>query len=55
LLFLQGCEICSAALREEDKVLMFVNRMLRRMFGSQENEEAGGWKKLHTVLHNIPS
>jgi hypothetical protein len=35
---------------------MFENRFLRRIFGSEREEVAGGWKRLHDEeLHNIYS
>jgi hypothetical protein len=33
---------------------MFVNRVLRRIFGSRTDEVTGGWRKLHNKeLHNL--
>jgi hypothetical protein len=33
--------------REESRLRIFGNRMLRRIFGPEEEEVAGGWFKLH--------
>jgi hypothetical protein len=41
-------------LREEHKLRMFVNRVLRRIFGSKREEVAVGWRRLHNEeLHNL--
>jgi hypothetical protein len=34
-------------LREEHRLRVFENRVLRRIFGPKRNELTGGWKKLH--------
>jgi hypothetical protein len=34
-------------LREEYRLMVFENRMLRRIFGSKWNEMMGGWRKMH--------
>jgi hypothetical protein len=35
---------------------MFVNMMLRRIFGPKRDEVTGGWRKLHNQeLHNLYS
>jgi hypothetical protein len=40
--------------REEHKLRMFENRVLRRIFGPKMEEEAGGWRRLHhEELHNL--
>jgi len=44
---LYGCETWSLTLREECRVLVFENRMLRRIFGTKKYEIAGEWRKLH--------
>jgi hypothetical protein len=33
--------------REEHKLRVFENRMLRRIFGPKRDEVKGGWRKLH--------
>jgi hypothetical protein len=56
LLVLYGCETCSLALREEHRLRLFENRVLRRIFGSKRDEVTGGWRKLHNEeLHNLYS
>jgi hypothetical protein len=34
-------------MREECRLRVFENRVLRRMFGANRNEVTGGWRKLH--------
>jgi hypothetical protein len=50
---LYGCESWSLKLREEHRVKVFENRMLRRMFGSKRGEVTRGWRKLHHKLHHL--
>jgi hypothetical protein len=53
---LYGCETWSLTLREEHRLRVFENRVLRRIFGHKRNEETGGWTKLHNEeLHNLYS
>jgi hypothetical protein len=43
-------------LREERRLKVFENRLLRRIFGSKRDEVTGAWKKLHTEeLHDLYS
>jgi len=44
---LYGCETWSLTLREERKVRMFENMVLRRIFGPKRDEVTGEWRKLH--------
>ena len=44
---LYGCETWSLTLREERKLRVFENRVLRRAFGSKRDEVTGKWRKLH--------
>jgi hypothetical protein len=44
---LYGCEIWSLALKEEHRLRVSENRVLRRIFGPKRNEVTGGWRKLH--------
>jgi hypothetical protein len=44
---LYGCEIWSLTLREEHRLRVFENRVLRRIFGPKRDEVTGGWRKLH--------
>jgi hypothetical protein len=43
---LYGCETCSLR-REEHKLRVFENRVLRRIFGPKRDVVTGGWRKLH--------
>ena len=38
---------CSLTLREERRLRVFENRMLRRVFGPKRDEVTGEWRKLH--------
>jgi hypothetical protein len=50
---LYGCETWSLTLREEHRLKMFVNRVLRRLFGPKRNEVIAGGRKLHNAeLYN---
>ena len=42
-----GCETWSLTLREERRLRMFENRVLRRIFGPKRDEVTGEWRKLH--------
>jgi hypothetical protein len=43
-------------LREEHKLRMFENRVLRRIFEPKRDEVMGGWRKLHNEkLHDLYS
>jgi hypothetical protein len=44
---LYGCETWSLTLREEHRLKVFENRVLRIIFGPRRNEVIGGWGKLH--------
>jgi hypothetical protein len=44
---LYGCEVWSLTLREERRLRVFENRVLRRVFGPKRDEVTGEWKKLH--------
>jgi hypothetical protein len=44
---LYGCETWSLTLREERKLRIFGNRVLRRIFGPQRYDVTGEWRKLH--------
>jgi hypothetical protein len=50
-----GCETWSLILREEHRLRVFENTVLRRIFGPKR-EEDGSWRKLHNdELHNLYS
>jgi hypothetical protein len=38
---------CSLILREESRLKVFENRVLRRVFGPKRDEVTGEWRKLH--------
>jgi hypothetical protein len=51
-----GCETWPLRVREEHKLRVFENRVLRRIFGQKRDGEMGGWRKLHNEeLHNLYS
>jgi hypothetical protein len=53
---LYGCETFSLSLREEHRLRVFENRVLRRIFGPKRDEVTGEWRKLHNEgLHNLYS
>jgi hypothetical protein len=45
--FLYGCETWTLTLREEHRLGVFENRVLRRIFGPKRDEVTGKWRKLH--------
>jgi hypothetical protein len=52
---LYGCETWSLTLREEHRLWVFENRVLRRIFGPKRDED-GSWRKLHNdELHSLYS
>jgi hypothetical protein len=52
---LYGCETWSFTLREKQRLRVFENRVLRRRFGP-EREDDGSWRKLHNdELHSLYS
>jgi hypothetical protein len=44
---LYGCETWSLTLREEHRLRVFENRVLRRIFGSKRDEVTGEWRRLN--------
>jgi hypothetical protein len=51
-----GCETWSVTLREEHRLRVFENRVLRGIFGPKRDEVTGEWRKLHSgELHNLHS
>jgi hypothetical protein len=54
-----GYKTWSLTLREEHRLSMFENRVLRRIFGPKRDEVAVGWRKLHNEelcdLYSSPS
>ena len=59
LLFFYGCETWSLALREERRLRVFENRVLRKLFGPKRDEVTGEWRKLHNEelndLYSLPN
>jgi hypothetical protein len=47
LVVLYGCETWSLTLREEHRLRVFENRVLRRIFGPKRDEVTGEWRRLH--------
>jgi hypothetical protein len=56
---LYGCETLSLTLKEEHRLRMFENRVLRRIFGPKRDEVMGGGRKLHNEelcdLYSLPN
>ncbi|KAJ4433934.1 hypothetical protein ANN_16253 [Periplaneta americana] len=53
---LHGCESWTFTLREEHRLRVFENKVLRKIFGSKRDEVTGEWRKLHnTELHALYS
>jgi hypothetical protein len=51
-----GVKLGSLTLREEHRLRVFGNRVLRRIFGPKRDEVTGEWRKLHNEeLHNLYS
>jgi hypothetical protein len=54
--FLCGCETWSLTLREDHRLRVSENRVVRRICGPKEDDNIGGWRKLHNEkLHNLYS
>jgi hypothetical protein len=52
---LYGCETWSLTVREEHRLRVFENRMLRRIFGPKGNEVMGAGKTHNEELHDLYS
>jgi hypothetical protein len=51
---LYGCGTWSLTLREEHRLRVFENRVLKRIFRPKRDEVIGGWRKLHNEeFHNL--
>ena len=48
-----GCETWSLTLREERKLRVFENMVLRRIFGPRRDEVTGEWRRLHNEEINV--
>jgi hypothetical protein len=53
------CKTRSLTLKEEYRLRVFENKVLRRIFGPKRDEVTGGWRKLHNEelrdLYSSPS
>ncbi|KAJ4426359.1 hypothetical protein ANN_27173 [Periplaneta americana] len=53
---LYGCETWTLTLREEHRLRVFENKVLRKIFGAKRDEVTGEWRKLHNAeLHALYS
>ena len=56
---LNGCETWSVILKEERRLKVFENRVLRKIFGPTRDEVTGEWRKLHNEglsdLYSLPN
>jgi hypothetical protein len=56
---LYGCESWSLTLREESRLRVFENEVLRKIFGPKRDEVTGEWRGLHNkelyALYSSPS
>jgi hypothetical protein len=54
-----GCETWSLTLKEERRLRVFENRLLRRVFGPKRDEVTEEWRKLHNEelndLYSLPN
>ena len=54
-----GCETWSLTLREERRLRVFENRVLRRMYGPKRDDVTGEWRKLRneefTDMYSLPN
>jgi hypothetical protein len=56
MIVLYGCETWSLTVREEHRLRVFENRVLRRIFGTKKDGETGERRKLHNMeLHILYS
>jgi hypothetical protein len=56
---LYGCNTWALTLREENRLRVFENRVLRRTFGPKRDEVTGEWRKMHNeelhILYSSPN
>ena len=53
--FLYECETCLVTLREECRLRVFENRVLRRIFGPKRDDVTGEWRRLYDGLNDLYS
>ena len=44
-----GSETWSLTLKEEHRLMVFENKVLRKIFGAKRDDIAGEWRKLHNA------
>jgi hypothetical protein len=47
---LYGCDTWSLTLRDEHRLRVYENRVLRRLFGPKRDEVTGEWGRLHNQI-----
>jgi hypothetical protein len=47
------CETWSLTVREERRLMVSENRVLRKIFGPERREVTGSWRKLYKVFHYL--
>ena len=52
---LYGCETRSLRLREERRLRVFENRVLRKIYGTKKDEVIGEWRSLHNIIRVMKS
>jgi hypothetical protein len=50
---LYGCETWGLKLKEEERLRIFENRVLRRIFEPKRDEIIAFWRRLYNELHNL--
>ena len=54
LVVFYGCKTWSFTLREERRLRIFENRVLRKTVGSEKDEVTGKWRRIHNEkLHDL--
>jgi hypothetical protein len=49
---LYGCESWSLTLREEPRLMVFENKVLRRIVGPKQDDITTEWRELHNMVFN---